>query len=60
MLFRVSYSRTGSQRAICAQEYVEADSYNEAYAIGCSRAIGHEVVVAVDPAYTGRRSQVTV
>ena len=37
-------------KAICAQEYVEAESYDEAFAMGCGRAIGHEVVVACVPA----------
>ena len=37
-------------KAVCAQEYVEAESYTEAYAMGCGRAIGREVVVACEPA----------
>jgi hypothetical protein len=49
VLYQISFSNTGSMKAICAQEYVEAETYNEAYAMGCSRSIGREVVVAVNP-----------
>ena len=50
MYYQVSYSNTGQLRAVCAQEYVEAESYDEAFAMGCGRAIGREVVVACEPA----------
>lgn len=56
MLYQVSYSNTGSLNAICAQDYVEADDYDTAYSMGCSRAIGREVVVAVNRIWENRQS----
>jgi hypothetical protein len=51
MIYQISFSNTGQMKAICAQEYVEAESYEEAFAMGCGRAIGREVVVACEPAF---------
>lgn len=49
MLFQVSYSHTGSYGACCAQDYVQADSYDEAWALaGCSAA-ENETIIDVIP-----------
>lgn len=49
MMFQVSYTHTGAYGACCAQDYVFADSYDEAWVQADCAAAENETVLDVEP-----------